>query len=266
VPRANRYYLPGHVWHLTHRCHDRAHLLKAARDRERWLHWLYEARRRFGLCVLDYNATRNHVHLVVESGERRDTIPRSMQLAAGQTAEEYNARKGRSGAFWDDRYHATAVESGRHLLACLTYIDLNMVRAGVVKHPREWPHAGYHELVRPRRRYQLVSHERLIALLGFGSLAELQEVHQQRIGEALAVPPQRNAIWTESVAVGSSRYLSRVNEELGWRAAGREVVGADVGSELFVLREHCQPYEAGFGPENDPMGPKNMLRWNPTDQ
>src|SRR5258708_1022291 len=47
-----------------------------------------------------------------------------------RTAHEYNERKGRQGAFWEDRYHATAIETGKHLHHCLVYIDLNMVRAG----------------------------------------------------------------------------------------------------------------------------------------
>jgi putative transposase len=54
MPRANRYFLPGHVWHITHRCHKKEFLLKFAKDRKRWLHWLFEARKRFGLCVLNY--------------------------------------------------------------------------------------------------------------------------------------------------------------------------------------------------------------------
>ena len=62
-----------------------------------------------------------------------------MQLIAGRTAHEYNQRKGRSGAFWEDRYHATAVDSDKYLARCMVYIDLNMVRAGVVSHPGEWP-------------------------------------------------------------------------------------------------------------------------------
>ena len=45
-------------------------------------------------------------------------------------------------AFWEDRYHATAIEADDHLRRCLVYIDLNMVRAGVVKHPAEWAHSG----------------------------------------------------------------------------------------------------------------------------
>ena len=36
MPRANRYFLPGHVWHITHRCHKKEFLLKFSKDRKRW--------------------------------------------------------------------------------------------------------------------------------------------------------------------------------------------------------------------------------------
>ncbi len=62
-------------------------------------------------------------------------IARSIQLIAGRTAQEYNQRKKRKGAFWEDRYHATAIASDQHFLKCLIYIGMNMVRAGVVQHP-----------------------------------------------------------------------------------------------------------------------------------
>ena len=57
MPRANRYFLPDHIWHITHRCHQRKFLLKFARDRRRYLHWVFGAKKRFGLCVLDYKST-----------------------------------------------------------------------------------------------------------------------------------------------------------------------------------------------------------------
>ena len=61
MPRANRYHLPGYVWHITERCHRKEFLLKFVRDRRAWMGWLYRARKRFGLCVLDYTVTSNHV-------------------------------------------------------------------------------------------------------------------------------------------------------------------------------------------------------------
>ena len=165
MPRANRYFLPGHVWHITHRCHKREFLLKFARDRRRWEWWLFEARKRFGISVLNYMVTSNHVHLLVYCGEDTSAIPRSVQLLAGCTAQEYNRRKQRRGAFWEDRYHATAVESGEHLARCMLYIDMNMIRAGVVKRPEEWEWCGYHEIAQPPHRYARIDRNRLALLL-----------------------------------------------------------------------------------------------------
>ena len=86
------------------------------------------------------HSDRNHVRLLI-----RDTGPKviadSMQLIAGRSGQEYNQRKGRHGAFWEDRYHATAIEANEHLQRCLVYIDLNMVRARVVTHPSDWTYA-----------------------------------------------------------------------------------------------------------------------------
>ena len=143
MPRANRHYIPGVVWHITHRCHKKEFLLKFARDRRRWLRWLFEARKRFGLSILNYMVTSNHIHLLVRDNGKRDVIPKSIQLIAGRTGQEYNQRKKRKGAFWEDRYHATAVETDDHLIQCLVYMDMNMVRAGVVNHPSEWAFSGY---------------------------------------------------------------------------------------------------------------------------
>ena len=53
MPRGNRHFLPGQVRHITHRCHQRAFLLKFTRDRQHYLRWLFEAKKRFGLCVLN---------------------------------------------------------------------------------------------------------------------------------------------------------------------------------------------------------------------
>ena len=62
MPRGNRWRLADHLWHLTERCHRRQFLLKFARDRRTWMKWLYAARQRFSLCVLNYQVTSNHVH------------------------------------------------------------------------------------------------------------------------------------------------------------------------------------------------------------
>jgi hypothetical protein len=48
MARAHRHYLPGQIWHPTHRCPERQFLLKFIRDRQAWMGWLFEARKRLG--------------------------------------------------------------------------------------------------------------------------------------------------------------------------------------------------------------------------
>lgn len=244
MARANRHFVPGLVWHITQRCHERKFLLKFARDRRRWRHWLFQATRRYGLSVLSYTVTSNHIHLLVyDTGH--DEIASSMQLIAGRTAQEFNRRKSRRGAFWGDRYHATAVQSDEHLSRCMVYVDFNMVRAGVVSHPREWEHGAYREIQHPPCRRGVIDTQRLMSLFKVNSPAELAEVCEKLVELELdAGPRTRQPEWTESVAVGGSNFVTEVKRRLGVRGCGKSVV--DLGSTT-MLRESAFDYEAKKG-------------------
>jgi REP element-mobilizing transposase RayT len=210
MPRANRYFLPGYVWHITHRCHQRKFLLKFAHDRRRYLHWVFEARKRFGLCVLDYIVTSNHIHLLVKD-TGSNVIAESMQLIAGRTAQEYNQRKGKKGAFWEDRYHATAIAADEHLHRCLVYIDLNMARAGVVKHPGSWKESGFVEIQKSPKRYAIIDLQSLSVLCGFADPTDFQRAHRQWVEQGLENGlSMRDDRWSESIAVGSLAFIDHV--------------------------------------------------------
>ena len=109
----------------------------------------------------------------MRDGKDPEGIPKTIQLIAGRTGQEYNQRK--------DRYHATAVEADSHLFQCMVYIDLNMVRAGVIDPPSEWAFCGYNEILNPRRRYSLMDYEGLMDLLAVPNLEELQKVYKRSI-------------------------------------------------------------------------------------
>jgi putative transposase len=94
MARAKRHYIPDHVWHITHRCHKRDFLLKFAKDRRRWIEWLYQAKKRFPhLCVLDYMVTSNHIHLLLFDRGGRNVIPDSIKLVASRTGQELKEKK-----------------------------------------------------------------------------------------------------------------------------------------------------------------------------
>jgi len=192
------------------------------------MHWLFEAKKRYGLSVLNFMITSNHIHLIVVDDDSKDVISKSMQLVASRTAQEYNWRKKRKGAYWEDRYHATAIARDDHLLRCIVYLDLNMVRAGVVSHPSEWKYSGYHEIQNPRQRYALVNHKRLMQLLNIQTVAGLREAHGGWIQEALR----------KENRVRESRSISRKGDN-------------------YQLREQQSASNAHLTHENVPLSNKN---------
>ena len=259
MARASRHYIPGQIWHITHRCHKREFLLKFAKDRRRWHQWLFEAKKRYGLVILNYTVTSNHIHLLVVGDKDRDVIPNSIKLIAGRTGQEFNKRKNRRGAFWEDRYHSTAIEDGDHLLQCLVYIDLNMVRTGVVSHPAEWPFGGYNEIQKPRRKNVLINYERLRELLGFDTYDKVKTNHKRWVESLLENGNNiRDDKWTKSIAVGNKRFIEKVNSLMGVLAIGRKSIEA---RESYQLREPPIPYGDHFGVKKREIGPENTFVW-----
>jgi len=209
-----------------------------------------------GQHLLGTGARRLGIHhpvVVFEHGE-----PTS-KLVAGKTAQEFNRRKDRKGAFWEDRYHATAVETGEHCLRCLVYIDLNMVRNGVVPHPSAWPHGGYNEIQAPPKRYALINRENLIVCCGAETDRQLRERHRQWIEDAIGRGSNvRQPRWTESIAVGSEGFVEGILQKPGLQAKGRKVRDC---VDHYELREPEAVYGGSFPQENPPLRAENEYYW-----
>ena len=166
----------------------------------------------------------------------------------------------RKGAYWEDRYHATAVESGEHLARCMVYLDKNMVRAGVVSHPSMWSFCGYNEIQEPLRKNVLIDYQRLQRLIGAGSYDDLRSSHKGWVEEYLGEGAKtRQEEWTGSIAVGSRSFVENVKALLGFRAKGRDVIE---GSEGYQFREGAAHYKALFEVENDDIGLENIFLWD----
>ncbi len=190
--------------------------------------------------MLNYAVTSNHIHLLVYADGRLRVIPNSILLAASRTALDYNRRKSRSGAFWEGNYHATAIETGLHFQNCLIYIDLNMVRAGVVEHPMDWPFCGFQEIDGRRAKYCLIDKKFLMDLMGVADPVRLRVVYRDWIMEALKSNDRsRKPMWTESVAVGREAFIERVKADLGLKVLHKEKIE---GSEGFMLKEPHDDY------------------------
>jgi putative transposase len=212
-----RYFQPGYVWHLTIRCHDRIFLLDVAWYRKLLVDTLFEAQERYQVPVLNFTVTSNHIHILVLCPEDKTAIPCMMRLLGSKVGATYNKKSGRQGAFWQKRYHATAVETGEHLVRCSLYIDLNMVRAGVVSHPEAWKHGGYHEIVKPKQRYKLINREELMRLMDMPDDPKFSKHYANRINATIKRGNlSRDNVWTKEVAVGKRSFVEKIRKKLGF--------------------------------------------------
>jgi putative transposase len=132
------------------------------------------------------------------------------------------------------------VERGGYLWGCLVYIELNMVRCGVVKHPCDWEWVGYHEIVGERQRYRLLDVGRLCQRLGAGSVVELRGNLEVALSQRIAAGQLvREGCWTESLAVGSAGFCAAVEPDAILR---REMGVEEATPGLWALRESPVPY------------------------
>ncbi len=172
--------------------------------------YLFEATQRFNVSVLTYVVTSNHTHLLVATGDRgRPEVSEALQYVHGEIGQHYNIARRREGSFWSNRFHATWVQRGVHLRRCLFYIDMNMVRAGMVDHPAEWVHSSAHELASSRRRYRIVARARLLERLEVENWAAYRRWYDASLAEILArqLFAERQPFWSQSVAVGDAGWV-----------------------------------------------------------
>jgi putative transposase len=241
MPRASRYLQPGYTYHLTHRCHDRRFLLKFVCDRDAYRKWLHEAVKRYSVDVYGFCVTSNHVHLIVHVNDT-ERIGKMMGLVAGSFAQQLNRRKRHDGSVWEHPYQCTIIQDGQHLLDCLRYVSLNMVRAGVVAHPSQWRWCSHDELMGQRLRYRILNIDRLLESLSLNSLADLQVAYSDGVDEKLERRAlAREAQWTEALAVGDKAFVERTARSFGHRHKF-EYSETDSATDAWVVREAALSY------------------------
>jgi putative transposase len=135
MARLGRGFLPGQTLHVIQRGNNRQAIFFGAEDAARYRDWLAAAMAEYGCAVHAYVLMPNHVHLLL-TPRATDSLPRGMQSLGRLYVRYVNRQHGRSGTLWEGRYRAAPIDD-EHVLACCRYIELNPVRAGIVRKPRE---------------------------------------------------------------------------------------------------------------------------------
>jgi len=136
MARLARAVAPGIPHHVTQRGNRRQQTFFSVDDYQSYLELMSEWCRKYSVEIWAYCLMPNHVHLIAVP-ETKD----GLNLAIGEAHRRYtrriNFREGWRGHLWQGRFSSFIMEE-RYLLACARYVELNPVRAGLVKKPEEW--------------------------------------------------------------------------------------------------------------------------------
>jgi putative transposase len=189
------------------RCNNREFYLTATQDFEVLLAHLRRMCRTYEITLYAYALMANHIHLLLRA-PKLDTLGRPLRWFMTETAKAFNRARGRSGHFWERRYHACLVEDDVYALAALRYLDRNPVRAGLVTDPVTYPWSSCAAYAVGAPNQITTAHPSYLALSRYPA------VRQRHYRSLLApsgdpVADGRDPRWTTDRAVGSAAFVAQ---------------------------------------------------------
>lgn len=224
MARLPRLTLPGLPHHVILRGNNRQPIFADDDDHRLMLALLQEAAQRHGVAVHAWVLMPNHLHLLLTPQDSAG-LPALMQAIGRRYVRHFNARQQRSGTLWEGRYRATVIEPGRHLLACMAYMDLNPVRAGLVVEARDHPWSSHGHYAGLRVERWIAPHALYWELGNTPFAREAAYAERVRAGVAAAQQQALTDSALQGWALGSPEFLQSLQKltdrRLSRVAAGR---------------------------------------------
>ena len=207
MARLPRLTVPGYAHHIIQRGNNRQPIFDTKADYELLLGLIDEHARKQQVAVHAYVLMSNHLHLLA-TPETVEGIPQMMQAVGRRYVRNFNLRQSRTGTLWEGRYKSNLIQAERYLLACMVYMDLNPVRAGMVADPADYAWSSHAHYV-GRRSDKLVTPHPLYWELGNTPFSRDQAYAELvRAG----VSAQQQAALTDSAlrgwALGEADYVA----------------------------------------------------------
>jgi putative transposase len=220
MPRKPRYYLAGVPCHVIQRGHNREPCFAAPEDFGYYLQCLREACLKHDAAVHAYVLMTNHVHLLMTPAER-DGISCVLQTVGRRYVQYVNASYRRSGTLWEGRHKASLIDTEHYLMACYRYIELNPVRAGIVRMPRDYPWSSFQANAHGKEDGLTRPHDVYLTL--GRSAADRQRAYQELFRQSLD-PADTQALRTGinlCVPVGNDKFKAQIERRLKQRISYR---------------------------------------------
>ena len=231
MARLPRLTLAGYPHHIIQRGNNRQPIFAAVADYQYLLHLFDENAKKFDVDVHAYVLMTNHFHLLATP--KTDTgLPLLMQAVGRSYVRYFNHQQGRSGSLWEGRYRSTLIQTDRYLLACMAYIDLNPVRAGMVAEASDYPWSSHGFYVGARSDKLITPHALVwdLANTPFAREAAYADLVRRgvSVNQQLALTHSALAGWALGEADFVADLQKRVDRRVNKARAGRPFSGLSI--------------------------------------
>lgn len=231
MARLPRLTLAGYPHHIIQRGNNRQTIFTTVADYEFFLALLDENAKKFDVALHSYVLMGNHFHLLATP--QTDTgLPQMMQAVGRSYVRYFNDLQGRTGTLWEGRYRSTLIQTDRYLLACMAYIDLNPVRAGLVAEAKDYAWSSYGHYAGLRTDKLITPHSLFWSLANtpFGREAAYAEmVHA-------GIKTDQQAALTQSVlsgwVLGEKDFVANLQKKTA-RRVQKASAGRPVGKQVL---------------------------------
>ena len=231
MPRKPRIILPGHSVHIIQRGNNRSAMFYADDDYLFYLDALNKASHQYCCAVHAYVLMTNHVHLLMTPATK--TGLSSLMQSVGRRYVRYiNTTYKRTGTLWEGRFKHSLIQDECYYLICSRYIELNPVRADMVKHPIEYRWSSYHHNALGEPDTLIQPHPLYLAL--GQSLKECAQ-HYQELFKTLIEPNTLEEIrvaTNKDQVLGNDKFIKEIELMLAHRITTYKH-GGDRKSESF---------------------------------
>lgn len=218
MARLPRFVILGQPQHVIVRGNNRIEIFCAEADYHFYLEKLQQACEKHDCTLHAYVLMTNHVHLLITPHDGQ-SLSKALQMVGRYYVQYFNYCYQRTGTLWEGRYKATLIDSESYLLTCMRYIELNPVRAGMVKHPSVYLWSSYrcnamgepNEIISPHLEYWRLGKSEQERQAAYRRLFR----HHVSEESTNAIREATNKAWV----LGSDRFKQRIQKQLERRVA-----------------------------------------------
>jgi len=214
MPRQARCAMPNIIYHIIHRGNNKQQIFYREADYVYFIELMREAKEKYQIKLYSYVLMNNHIHLLAEP-QVEDSMAFYMKLIAQKYAQHINRSYKRTGTLWEGRFKSSPVSNDEYLLACSRYIEMNPVRAKLVKYVKDYKWSSYPAKTGLEKNKILEPDPFYMALASTDSKRQIryEEFFKQSIPEHewKAISESLN----KGVLFGNDKFRKQIEETLG---------------------------------------------------